>query len=148
MRSDPPSRYALVVETEGQVGSSAGDCGSFRAACCCATPRVVVEGSSAPRLRLRMPKGKISSSSPLGTVGRRCAAELERRYAGSNIRGDVGMSMAPAVEEAPREISDPGISSKGESCSIRGILERWSVSMSSATLLELRRERIAGVWGV
>lgn len=31
---------------------------------------------------------------------------------------------------------------------MRGILARWSISMSSATLFELKRERIAGVWGV
>lgn len=111
-------------------------------------PKLRRDLSSAPRLTLRMPNGNISSSSL--AVGRlRWAAELERRYAGAKIRGDVGISMAAAVDEARCVASRLGCSSSGELCSI--CVTRWrlsSVRISSATLLELRRDRIAGVCGV
>jgi hypothetical protein len=98
-------------------------------------------------LMLRITRLKISSSSP--ECGRRCwAAELERRYAGENARGEVGISIAPAVEAPGWVFSRLGFSSRGESCSKCGPRRSCSVEISSATLFELRRDRMAGVCGV
>lgn len=58
------------------------------------------------------------------------------------------MSIAPAVD-VPRWVSSRlGFSSSGESCSLRGPRRSCSVEISSATLFELRRDRMAGVCGV
>lgn len=95
-----------------------------------------------------MPNGKISSSS-LGGGRLRWAAELDRRYAGTKMRGEVGMSMAAAVDEACCVVSILGCSSSGESCSMCVTRCRSrSVFISSATLFELKRDRMAGVCGV
>lgn len=59
------------------------------------------------------------------------------------------MSMAAAVEEACCVVSILGCSSSGESCPMCATRCRsCSVLISSATLFELKRDRMAGVCGV